>query len=219
MAVEMTGAWLDFHAKLREAWRASGLSAEALGERLPGVSPVTLNRVLSGSRAPTHRLLDDLLSVMHLPPIWQEELRRLYTSAANHDRSLGRDATDPVVRVLAPPRRPYVPKSNQPDPIGVSSPAELQQALRAVHVWGGAPSLRELERRGNGALRRSTVSDMLRGEPSVPDYDRYLAFLRSCGIDDASLDVWVFIWRRLAVKKSPEAASWMAGMAAGARDA
>ncbi|MFD3572232.1 hypothetical protein [Streptomyces sp. NPDC058667] len=109
----------------------------------------------------------------------------------------------------------YVPKSGQPDPTGVSSPAELQQALQAVHVWGGSPSLRDLEKHSDGVLRRSTISDMLRGaEPSVPDYDRYIAFLRACGIDDASLDTWVFTWRRLvALQQSPEVAGWMSGMA------
>ncbi|MEV6250652.1 hypothetical protein AB0M38_31430 [Streptomyces sp. NPDC051742] len=109
----------------------------------------------------------------------------------------------------------YVPKSGQPDPTGVSSPAELQQVFQAVHVWGGSPSLRELEKHSDGVLRRSTMSDMLRGaEPSVPDYDRYIAFLRACGIDDASPDTWVFTWRRLvALQQSPEVAGWMSGMA------
>ncbi|MFG2332757.1 hypothetical protein ACGFMM_24430 [Streptomyces sp. NPDC048604] len=44
----------------------------------------------------------------------------------------------------------------------------------------------------------------------MPDDDRFIAFLRAGGIDDASLDVWVFTWRRLvALKQSPAVAGWM----------
>ncbi|MFF5107457.1 helix-turn-helix domain-containing protein [Streptomyces sp. NPDC000134] len=95
----------------------------------------------------------------------------------------------------------------------MSSTQELVLVMRAVHVWGGAPSLRELERRTGGALKRSTISDMLRGE-SLPDYDRYVTYLRACGIDEASLATWVFIWRRLKALETPEAAPWLPGATA-----
>ncbi|EKX65021.1 hypothetical protein, partial [Streptomyces ipomoeae] len=107
-------------------------------------------------------------------------------------------------------QRPPVPLFGQPDPIRVSSSAELIQALNAVRVWGGSPSLRELENRGKGILRRSTVSDMLRGT-DLPDYDRFVAFLRACGVDGASLETWVFVWRRLKALETPGTVSWMPG--------
>ncbi|MFJ5656386.1 hypothetical protein ACIQD5_23955 [Streptomyces microflavus] len=106
-----------------------------------------------------------------------------------------------------------VPAFGQPDPIRVSSVQELVLALKAVHVWGGAPSLRELERRSRTVLRRSTISDMLRGE-SLPDYERYVAFLRACGVDGPSLDTWVFVWRRLSALENPKVAPWLPGATA-----
>ncbi|MEU8446030.1 hypothetical protein AB0F05_37160 [Streptomyces microflavus] len=106
-----------------------------------------------------------------------------------------------------------VPAFGQPDPIQVSSVQELVLALKAVHVWGGAPSLRELERRSRTVLRRSTISDMLRGE-SLPDYERYVAFLRACGVDGHSLDTWVFVWRRLSALENPKVAPWLPGATA-----
>ncbi|MFJ9808971.1 hypothetical protein ACIRTB_12125 [Streptomyces sp. NPDC101158] len=55
---------------------------------------------------------------------------------------------------------------------------------------------------------------MLRAsQPLIPDYDRYLAFLFACGIDNYSLDAWVSTWRRLvALQQPPQAAGWMSGM-------
>ncbi|WP_371631830.1 helix-turn-helix domain-containing protein [Streptomyces sp. NBC_00341] len=106
-----------------------------------------------------------------------------------------------------------VPAFGQPDPIRVSSVKEMVLALKAVHVWGGSPSLRELERRSKSALRRSTISDMLRGE-SLPDYERYVAFLRACGVDGPSLDTWVFVWRRLRALENPKVAPWLPGATA-----
>lgn len=78
---------------------------------------------------------------------------------------------------------------------------------------GRCPSLRELERRSGAILRRSTVSDMLRGE-SLPDYDRYMAFLQACGVEGSNLDTWIFIWRRLKALETPEVAPWMPNAAA-----
>lgn len=98
----------------------------------------------------------------------------------------------------------------QPDPIRASSVEELVLALKAVHVWGGTPSLRELERRSQSVLRRSTISDMLRGE-SLPDYERYVAFLRACGVDGPSLETWVFVWRRLRALENPKVVPWLPG--------
>lgn len=46
----------------------------------------------------------------------------------------------------------------------------------------------------------------------MPDYERYLAFLSACGVDNASLDVWVYTWRRLVVLKDSDVVPWMGGM-------
>ncbi|MFG3545355.1 hypothetical protein [Streptomyces clavifer] len=169
-----------------------------------GIDEDVVDRILVGRRIPSASTLDTLLDGVLITDKERAELQAMRSSII---RILKAERGEEAVR-----REPYVPKSGQPDPIGISSPLELQQALQAVHVWGGRPSLRKLERRSDGVLRRSTVSDMLRGEPAVPDYDRYLAFLGACGVDNASLDAWVYTWRRLSAQKQPKIASWAGGM-------
>ncbi|MGC9501843.1 hypothetical protein [Streptomyces sp. WG7] len=198
--------------------------AEQTGERLgvrkiadaSGMSTSRVQATISGRRVPTREELDMLCMAVGLGKQSREALQELRvqeeTQRAHHtppDPVFFPAATEPARRI--PPRQP-VPAFGQPDPIRVSDTKELVQALKAVHVWGGSPSLRELERRSRLALRRSTISDMLRGE-SLPDYDRYVAFLRACGVDGANLDTWVFVWRRLKALESPEAAPWMPGAA------
>ncbi|MGV9504765.1 helix-turn-helix domain-containing protein [Streptomyces tendae] len=201
-------AWVEF---------MNTTTGERLGVRqIADASGMPAHRVhttLSGRRVPTRSELDMLCMAVGLGKESREalqELRVLEATQRAHQKP-----SDPTFTADAesarriPPRQP-VPAFGQPDPIRVSTTKELVQALKAVHVWGGTPSLRELERRTKSALRRSTISDMLRGE-SLPDYDRYVAFLRACGVDGANLDTWVFVWRRLKALESPEAAPWMPG--------
>ncbi|MET9914319.1 hypothetical protein ABZZ74_47765 [Streptomyces sp. NPDC006476] len=194
----------------------------------------TLREILTGRIFPQQSMLQQIIDNLALDPRTKQEILDLWKAAAAGFASRWNDQDS-----LFPPRpdlgtdgrrRPPrqnsggptnlrgrrrspqpVPQFGQPDPIRVSTPAELVQALRAVHVWGGSPSLRELESRSTGRLRRSSISDMLRSS-TLPDYDRFIAFLRVCGIEGASLDVWVFTWRRLKAMETPEIASWMPGM-------
>ncbi|MCX4871071.1 MULTISPECIES: hypothetical protein [unclassified Streptomyces] len=173
-----------------------------------GLEEDLVTRILNGQFLPNRGRLDTLLDSVLISDEERMELQAIRSSIYQGVQAgRGEGAARTVLR-----REPYVPKFGQPDPTGVSSPLELQQAMQAARVWGGRPSLRQLERRSGGVLRRSTVSDMLRGEPSVPDYDRYLAFLRACGIDDVGLNAWVFTWRRLSAQKQPKIAAWMGGM-------
>ncbi|WP_327180400.1 hypothetical protein OG599_35040 (plasmid) [Streptomyces sp. NBC_01335] len=147
-----------------------------------------------------------------LHDLWEAESLRMRPSAAKIATPLTTDYG--TLRVSGKSEagsrraRQPVPPSGQPDPMPVSCTAELMLALKAVHVWCGAPSLRELERRSGMVLRRSSISDMLRGE-SLPDYERYVAFLRTCGINGTHLEPWVFIWRHLKALETPGIAPWM----------
>jgi transcriptional regulator with XRE-family HTH domain len=206
------------------------LSVRQLAEDA-GTTPNRVAATLSGKRVPNRDELDLLCMALGLGAadrkLLQEIRTRQETERAHRTIpavGVGRAATEQIlrdagsmpvpsgartVRERLRPRQP-VPTFGQPDPILVSSPGELVQALNAVHVWGGSPSLRELGRRSKGLLRRSTISDMLRGT-DLPDYDRFVAFLQACGVDGASLDTWVFVWRRLKALETPGAASWMPG--------
>ncbi|WP_331746052.1 hypothetical protein [Streptomyces globisporus] len=173
-----------------------------------GMEEEMVTRILTGRIIPGRRTLNTLLDGVLISDDERTELQGIRSVIVQDIRAQRARESPRTIQH----REPYVPKFGQPDPTGISSPVELQQALKAVRVWGGRPSLRLLEQRSDGVLRRSTISDMLRGE-SLPDYDRYLAFLRACGIDDTSLNTWVFTWRRLAAQEEPGAAGWMRGIA------
>lgn len=173
-----------------------------------GMEEEMVTHILTGRLLPSRARLDMLLEGVLISDDERTELQSIRSAIVQVIRA--KRAAEAAR--TTPYRELYVPKFGQPDPTGISSPVELQQAMKAVHVWGGRPSLRLLERRSDGVLRRSTISDMLRGE-SLPDYDRYLAFLRACGIDDTSLNTWVFTWRRLAAQEEPGTAGWMHGIA------
>ncbi|GAA2704802.1 hypothetical protein GCM10010310_79160 [Streptomyces violaceolatus] len=222
----------DFAEKLREIKRNS--DSESAGDLAKALN-ITLDammKILRGDLLPNLDSLMRMLVAMGAAPNESREVLAMHErlmmgmeqerALRGSERSRLRDTRDAIAASntlghglrSAPPRavRPYVPKFGQPDPIRAADPAQLQQVLRAVYVWGGSPSLRELEKRSAGALRRSTISDMLRSKPKLPDYDRYIGFLKACGIDTPSMDVWVYTWRRLAaLQESPEVASWVSG--------
>ncbi|WP_399554254.1 hypothetical protein OG333_38600 (plasmid) [Streptomyces anulatus] len=124
----------------------------------------------------------------------------------------GNQAPPPVLSGRAGTFAEPVSSLGQPDPLRVTGVKDLVEALRAVHIWAGSPSLRALEARSNGRLRRSTVSDMLKKE-ALPDYDRYVSFLRACGIDGSRMSEWLFTWRSLKAREHPDAAAWLRGLA------
>ncbi|MFE3126311.1 hypothetical protein ACFXHD_23145 [Streptomyces hydrogenans] len=227
-----------FAHELRSRFNTAGIDEDEISRRI-NYSKDSVRGVLTGRMIPTATMMESMLALLPLTP---DHARLLYASRAaveaglqwqarrgreavghmqdegvlDHEVRIAPDRTATVRLPRAPRSTRYVPRAGQPDPTGVSSPAELQQALQAVHVWGGSPSLRELEKRSSGVLRRSTISSMLRGTDRViPDYDRYLAFLRACGISGINLDPWVFTWRRMvAQRQSPEVVSWMRGATA-----
>ncbi|MFF2721346.1 helix-turn-helix domain-containing protein [Streptomyces sp. NPDC058011] len=207
MAVRVTErqARDEFAETVRRLVAESGHRQSYLAER-SGLAHSTMTRILRGDVIPSESSTSALAETLGLD------------EASTSDLLLARDRAVAFPESSRSrrhnPRRNFVPRFGQPDPIRASGPADLQEALRAVHVWAGAPSLRKLEKASDGMLRRSTISDMLNGKDArLPEYDRYLTFLIVCGIDQASMDVWVYTWRRLlALEKGPEISSWMGGM-------
>lgn len=199
---------------------ARGLGVRQIAEA-SGLPSSRVTAVLTGERVPSRGDLDLLCLALQLSTEDREVLqrRRLVEEGEAHvQRTQEEHSKIPVKDLRGPQRRTdkrtrlnqIVPAFGQPDPIRVSNTQELVQALKAVHVWGGAPSLREMERRSGKVLKRSTISDMLRGD-SLPDYDRYIAFLQACGVDEAGLVTWVFIWRQQKAMETPEVAPWLPG--------
>ncbi|TXS08038.1 hypothetical protein EAO68_37560 [Streptomyces sp. wa22] len=200
-----TEAEPEFAEMVRTLIANTGLSLSSLSQSA-GIPLVTLSRIRGGRSVPNEKVTRALAEAIGLGEASTDELLEM------RDRALR--SGEPSRGRRHNPRRNFVPRFGQPDPIRASGPADLQEALRAVHVWAGSPSLRKLERASDGMLRRSTISDMLNGKNArLPEYDRYLTFLIVCGMDQASMDVWVYTWRRLlALEKGPQISSWMGGM-------
>ncbi|MFC8362369.1 hypothetical protein ACFUIY_21170 [Streptomyces griseorubiginosus] len=98
-------------------------------------------------------------------------------------------------------RNRYVSRADEPDPMKAESAADLVDKLREVHRWAMKPSLRELEARTGGELKRSTLSDMLKpGNKTLPRFDRYVIFLDACGVLDVSY--WTAAYRKLTSRPS-----------------
>ncbi|WP_420038210.1 helix-turn-helix domain-containing protein (plasmid) [Streptomyces sp. cg28] len=131
-----------------------------------------------------------------------------------HGTSVGR-ISNTATTAFKELRQAHKFETNQPpEPTGISTPAELVEALNEVHVWAGSPSLRKMEMaevRRAGAyssspnsstlyLNKSSVSEMLR-RPKLPTLPRMLAFLSACGIRDRSRDEWKFTWQRLKMEE------------------
>ncbi|MDR7321024.1 hypothetical protein [Catenuloplanes niger] len=100
--------------------------------------------------------------------------------------------------------------SGRPDPSGSDSAGEFTDALVALRVWAGKPSLRTLRdlARPAGALPTSTVHEILAGRrlPNLPRLEFVEAYVRTClrvhgGAEPAETEAevqrWRDAWRRL----------------------
>lgn len=173
--------------------------------KMAGIGRATLSQALSGGALPTRETLVRILSVANATDPQARLMLRLWEEAR-----ATRDARRERRPELAFRSDIPLPQFGQPDPLTVATPAQLVEALRAVRIWAGSPSLRTLETRGKGRLSKSSVGAMLNSE-EVPKYERFVAYLYACGIRDKNLDVWVFTWRRLKALQGPES-QWMPGL-------
>jgi hypothetical protein len=95
----------------------------------------------------------------------------------------------------------------------VTSQEDLACCLRQLHILADRPSLRDLETRTKLALgvlpgtdlprvclRRTGVSDMLRGRKFPPKKSFFLSFVEACGVNLAEDRRWEQAWNRLAVQ-------------------
>lgn len=87
------------------------------------------------------------------------------------------------------------------DPAAATTPAELADLLRTVHLRADRPSLRVLEARTRHdptPLSKTVVSEMLKGV-RFPRKAVMVTFLRACGERDDRMEVWRRAWDRIAV--------------------
>jgi tetratricopeptide (TPR) repeat protein len=86
------------------------------------------------------------------------------------------------------------------DPSDVRDAAGFVQTLRALKVWAGDPSFKDLERRSG--LPRSTLADALNPRRrQLPRLEVVRAFVAACGVSDCG--PWDEAWRRAHLDSSP----------------
>ncbi|MBY8871676.1 hypothetical protein K7640_07460 [Micromonospora sp. PLK6-60] len=95
-----------------------------------------------------------------------------------------------------------------PDPFAATSPVEFVAAMRALKEWSGY-TFRELQRRADAfgeVLPHSTIAAVL-GRSALPREALVTAFVRACGLDQATAASWLATRKRLAVQsaRAPEA--------------
>ncbi|SNT56289.1 Tetratricopeptide repeat-containing protein [Actinacidiphila glaucinigra] len=84
----------------------------------------------------------------------------------------------------------------RPDPLSVATTAEFVQALKALKVWAGDPSLQVLSRRTK--IPTSTLADALNpGRRRLPPLDTVRSVASACGAAGADLERWEKAWRGL----------------------
>ncbi|GGY29438.1 helix-turn-helix domain-containing protein [Streptomyces xanthochromogenes] len=208
--------------RIIEAREEAKLSQRALAGAA-GMSPSVLSRIEDASRLPSMEQLRDIMSVLEDHAVgvdtafWYSllenaaaltvEMRGGFVQVNQHvvpfpDVQMNRSSSTGDVRLWDPLRRSLPstdtgPHDGAPDPTLVSTLEELMTALNEVLVWSGAPSLRQLEIRSKKTgyrLSKSTIGEMLK-RPKLPPYERYQAFLTTCGITE--FGPWLHVWRRL----------------------
>ncbi|MEV7595616.1 helix-turn-helix transcriptional regulator [Streptomyces sp. NPDC089922] len=198
---------------------AKGLSRSTLARRA-GVSGQLIVDWESERRTPNSQRLDDVMRALGATSEDARTIRAYYfsspetrASAVSHARPAEQTVHIGTLRSqINLQSLPTVPQAGRPDPSPIATPVEFAQALNAVHVWAGTPSLRKLQEQSDGMLRRATISDMLNTNKvaetqRIPALDRCIAFLRVCGIRDT--DEWVTAWRRLKARQRPQAGGWL----------
>lgn len=208
----------EFASQLRKLPQLRRISPRQLGSAVRQ-SNAAIGHYLRGTRVPSWGTTMALLDALGASPEQYQRIRQAWERAAREQERAARQVLnggvvvqdpfgDPVsvsnvverdsrVSVAGEAARKTSPLRGfgaPPSPLLVNSVTEFVEALRAVRIWAGSPSLRDLEACSGGKMRRATVGDMF-GKGKLPKYNLMMTFLSTCGVDD--LATWSVIWRRL----------------------
>lgn len=136
----------------------------------------------------------------------------LKKTSANRAVPVGYDITRAGLRTVRELGRPpgTVPApvrdlpghAQSPDPLQATTGKDFMEALRALHVWSGRPSLREMERRSGDTVSYSTFRNILRSDQIPRNADNVQTFVKVLGGSDADLQRWTSAWRKIALAQS-----------------
>lgn len=118
------------------------------------------------------------------------------------------DSGDPVTSAASPPAPAAEPPSRcrppaadakgfslKPDPLRVTSAAELVEALNKWRIWAGDVSFRTMARE-SGRASASAICTAL-GRTSLPGLQVVLAVVEGCGGTEQDRESWATAWRLL----------------------
>ncbi|MEU1906242.1 helix-turn-helix domain-containing protein [Streptomyces hygroscopicus] len=170
---------------LRSLRRQAGLTYQQMAHRTDaaGFAPATFWRAARGTTVPRWAVVEAFVTACGGDP---GQARGRWTAAAERRREV-----------------PAGPGGRREEPVlgpeFIHTPAQLLQAMRAMRLDAGGPSLRELEDRarfhGVTLLPHSTVGAVLRGE-RMPSKTLLLHFVAACGVSRAPIGVWEDAWDR-----------------------
>ncbi|MFD7817630.1 helix-turn-helix domain-containing protein [Streptomyces sp. NPDC059785] len=137
-------------AALSHLHRSSGLAIRDVAEQL-SLSPSYVSRILSGERMPTWPVVCTLVKLFGGEPA---ELSALFESAHG----------------LVPPAQPGIPHAV----------AQLQAALRGLHLAAGRPDPAVIHQISHGALSAQEINDFLSGV-LIPNWEQASALVTALG--------------------------------------
>ncbi|MFE9093380.1 helix-turn-helix domain-containing protein [Streptomyces sp. NPDC007264] len=94
--------------------------------------------------------------------------------------------------------------SDAPQPERAGTPEEFTSALRTLRIWCGL-TYRQLEGKSAAfghAMPASTIATTL-GRSTLPREPFVAVFTRACGLDEADVERWLDVRRRLALGRQP----------------
>ncbi|MFF3843409.1 helix-turn-helix domain-containing protein [Streptomyces sp. NPDC001930] len=162
---------------LRSARSSAGLTYADL-QAETGISGATLKRAASGKSTPAENTTEVFLKACGSD-------RRTIAKAMDLRLKARRDERGGPVRLLAST---------------VSTPAQLADALIAIHQNYGALPYREMQRRAGGKhlIATSSISRILNRLMLPVDERQMIAFLKGCGMPSRLHEEWVNAWARAA---------------------
>jgi transcriptional regulator with XRE-family HTH domain len=192
-----------------------GLTIRALERRMP-YSKSQISELLSGSRRPAWRFVEDLMAACvggdeNARAVLYPQLRQKWEAADPEratpllemaaDRELLEETVDRLAkRLRARDDAEMVTDladDYKPDPSTATSLEELESLLRQFWLWAGLPSSRSVAKASDGAFSHATVAKILYDRPGKPplrvSYVR--GMIRGCGGSPAEERAWITAWR------------------------
>jgi hypothetical protein len=126
-----------------------------------------------------------------------------YRSAAPDTVQLHRQRprANPAAEATLTPIRDAEGYDLKPNPLVVTTTAELIAALREYRAWAGSPPYRTMAAQARQVVAHSTMYTTLNSDAELPRLKVILAIIAGCGGGDEEQRAWATAWRRITLGK------------------